>query len=492
LTLQQLELKSNYPVRTLGHADTSTVYLTEEERENHTHILGTTGEGKSKFLEYLIREDIDKGKGVCLLDPTDRGETAYSILRYCALKGHDKVCLIDPFTIIKYNKASCIQPFDYHKSYQNASIANLMDTVRVMFMTKDSAETPRIQRYLSAILNVIWNAGSTLHEAVYFSDHSHPLYQKRRREILDHSHSLDRHRLALEEVFKSRAMFLNEFQSTIRRMEPFFDSQIDLMLGMKEGIPFTKMITEGWVILVNLYSGLGVEPIHTRLLGTLVINEIIFALDRLRNSGWKGIYYLYIDEAGRYANRNLADLLAYKRKSGLRVTVAHQYFGQFEDRYVLEAIKQLTKIKMMFNTPGHSDRLEMVKSLGYGGDIPAVLAQYANADLPKQVAIIKKGKDKPLRIRIPDVPDIKLDHKVEEAFILKCLSHPWNYSREEIREQMNGRFLPTPHPKSPQPGKTSNRQATRKTAVPRTEPESSVPASGEEPPKTPKRRPIKI
>ena len=39
--------------------------------------------------------------------------------------------------------------------------------------------------------------------------------------------------------------------------------------------------------------------------------------DRLRTGKWRGVYYLYLDEAGRYANRNLADLLAYKTEKGL-------------------------------------------------------------------------------------------------------------------------------------------------------------------------------
>src|SRR6185503_7094577 len=191
------------------------------------------------------------------------------------------------------------------------------------------------------------------------------------------------------------------FSSTVNRLEPFWDSTLALMFGANEGVDFIKMITEGWVILVNLYSGLGFEPIHTRLLGTTIINEIIFALDRLRSRGWRGVYYLYIDEAGRYANRNLADLLAYKRKSGLRVTLAHQYFKQFEDPHVLDAVKNLAKIKVMFNTPNHADRLEMVKALGYGGDIPPLMASYANSDLPKQYAIIKSAKQSPVSVKIP-------------------------------------------------------------------------------------------
>lgn len=433
------------------------MWLSEEERENHLHILGTTGEGKSRFIEHLIREDINRGNGVCLLDPTDRAETAYNILRYCASIGFEKVALIDPFTIHTHNRISCIQPFNYKKTYRSATVANVLDTVRILFQTKDAAETPRIQRYMSAMLNVLWRAEMTLHESIYFTEYKH--FTPQRKEILAHSDPNDRHRLALEEVFETYYRFNSEFSSTVRRLEPFFDSTLDLMFGADKGVDFMKMITEGWVILVNLYSGLGVEPIHTRLIGTTVINELIFALDRLRNRGWKGVYYLYIDEAGRYANRNLADLLAYKRKSGLRVTVAHQYFRQFEDGTVLDAVKNLTKIKVMFNTPNPTDRTEMIKALGYGGDIPPAMAAFANADLPKQHAVIKVGKDAPKRIKIPDVPAIKLGAQAEKDFIQKLLLHGWCYHPDDIRRQFADRFTGV-RPAPPRKRKGADRAPT--------------------------------
>ncbi len=56
----------------------------------------------------------------------------------------------------------------------------------------------------------------------------------------------------------------------------------------------------------------------------------------------------------------------------------------------MNAIKQGARIKIMFNTPSPDDRLEMVRDLGYGGDIPPMLASYANSDLPRQYAIVKK------------------------------------------------------------------------------------------------------
>jgi hypothetical protein len=446
-------------LRSLGTASEGEVFISEEERENHLHIIGTTREGKSRFIEYLIRGDIRAGNGVCLLDPTDRGETAYNILRYCAKIGFEKVCLIDPHTLHSHNRITAIQPFTYKKSYKNAVVANLMDTVRILFNTKDAAETPRIQRYLTAIFHCLYNAEMTLHEAIYFTEYKHS--EDRRKEILGASDALDRHRLVLEEVFQTYYRFNTDLSSTVRRLEPFFDSTLDLMLGADEGVNFPKMIAEGWVVLVNLYSGLGFEPIHSRLLGTTIINEIIFALDRLRNHGWKGVYYLYIDEAGRYANRNLSDLLTHRLKSGLRLTLAHQYFKQFEDPIVLEAVKQLAKIKVMFNTPNPTDRLEMVKLLGYGGDIPRLEAEFANKDLPKQYAVIKKGKESPVRIRINDVPNIELPEKIEHDFISQCLSREFNHHPDEIRNQFETRFTGLRHT-SPTKRATSDRKSSGK------------------------------
>ena len=38
------------------------VGLTDEQRSTHMQVIGSTGTGKSKFLEHLIREDISGRK----------------------------------------------------------------------------------------------------------------------------------------------------------------------------------------------------------------------------------------------------------------------------------------------------------------------------------------------------------------------------------------------------------------------------------------------
>src|SRR5215216_4236516 len=43
--------------------------LPVEERHTHLYSIGTTGQGKSKFLENLLVQDILAGRGCALVDP---------------------------------------------------------------------------------------------------------------------------------------------------------------------------------------------------------------------------------------------------------------------------------------------------------------------------------------------------------------------------------------------------------------------------------------
>jgi hypothetical protein len=434
------------------------VVIREEQRE-HTHIVGTTGEGKSKLLEYLIRHDIDQGKGVCFLDPSDMGDTMYNILRYCYQKGIEKVCLIDPYHRFKFNRVPVINPFHYNFSYKDASVANIMETIKTVFGQKDSADTPRIQKYLPAVLRILWASKSTLTDSIYFTQKKYASQREMMYEELDLD---DRDISMLEEVY--RTVYTQEhLQSTINRLQPFYDDTMKLMFGYPKGINFPKMIAEGWVILVNLYSGFGFEPIHTRLLGTTIINEIIFALDRLRNRGWRGTHYLYVDEAGRYANRNLADLLAYKRKSGLRVTIAHQYYNQFEDKYVLDAIQNLCKLKIAFYMPNREDRDKFVR-MAYGGELADREVSYVLSGQSKQYAVIKKPKTPAMIARIPDVPPVEVPKEILDKYIWNIYSQDWYKTPKEINESFANRYpvqsKAKGDPKPPRKAPVSNRKTT--------------------------------
>lgn len=430
---------SKYPLRSLGMSADFELLLSEEARESHIHILGAPGEGKSKLIELLVEQDILAGYGACVLDPSDNGDTCYKILKFCVKHGFEKVILIDPHDGYSFGKLPTINPIHY-KAPANISSGNLTDTIRVLWGSR-AEETPKINKYLPAILKALHASQKTLYEALYFTDQTHPAYRARRNLILEALHPLDRDRIALESAFSSsRHMFSAEMDSTSRRLDPFFDDVMRIIVGSNASpLNFPKLIADGWLILVNLDPQGVWKSEQQRLLGTLIINEIIYAVYRLHEAGWKGKYYIYIDEVGDYATPKLAQVLDKKRKTGLRFTLAHQRFDQIEDRNVLSSVMGSTKIKVLFNTPNRDDRDRMVRMM-YGGDIPDRQVSYELGQLKKQYAAIKINKQPPRITHLPDVPDIEIPASVLDAFKEKLYRHESYRSPREVLDEINARF----------------------------------------------------
>lgn len=474
-------LSSGYPLRLLGVGEQE-VYVSEEEREVNFHILGAPGEGKSKFLEYNIRQDILQGLGLCLLDPSEGGDTVKNVLAFCESIGHEKVILIDPNTIQKYDKIPIIKALNPKNI--KGSVDGVMEALTILFGAKSDTDTPRIKRYLSATLRTLTKANLTLYESKYFADYNES--KGYRDAIFERIYGDQRDVRTLKNVFKSEYTWEGYYSSTINRLDSLWDEPLSLMLGGDEGINFTEAVSRGWVILVNL-SPYRLTMTESRLLGVMIISQLVQAIDTLVNNGWKGAYYLYMDEAGRYATPQLDQLLSYKRKSGLRLILAHHYFEQFEDRKVLNSIMNNARIKLMFDTPSHDDRMKMIKALGYGGDIPPLLANYANQNVPKQYAIIRKNKEAPQRIRIPDVVPLP---PVSDEYLNRILQAPFYKSKEEIKNEINARLVPT-YLKRTERGKASDSQADHGNPLPKRG-RKSVPTDSKKPPIPKKGEPFKF
>lgn len=439
---------SPYPVRPIGFtSDSFQVALTEADRESHIHILGAPGEGKSKFIELLMRQDIDSGYGCCLLDPSRSGDTYYSVLKYCISKGVEKVLLIDPHDAIAFSKVAGINPIHYDAP-GNVVAEHVMDTIRILWGSR-AEETPKINKYLPAILRVLKASGMTLYEALYFTnrDFRYRPLRERMLEMWERTdgelglHPHDQHRVLLENVFSHHAgLFSSEMDSTARRLNPFFDETLRLFIARKnQTVDFKKLIAEKWVILVNLDPKRVWGTEQQRLLGTLVVNELVEAASALVHHGWKGRHYLYIDEVGRFATRKLSDALDYDRHLNIGLTLAHQRFNQIEDEHVLSAIKTGAKIKVLFNTPSREDRDLMVRMM-YGGDIPDKQASYELGQLKKQYAAIKINKQPPRITRLPDVPEVEIPAAVIADYKRKLYLNEWYASPAEVLDEINERF----------------------------------------------------
>ena len=85
----------------LGTTDQRPAALQSRPRFEHTHVIGTTGGGKTNFLEHVIRQDIKNGHGVCVIDPHgSHPDSVYrSLITWLFAAGYTKhrvIHLVDP------------------------------------------------------------------------------------------------------------------------------------------------------------------------------------------------------------------------------------------------------------------------------------------------------------------------------------------------------------------------------------------------------------
>ena len=279
------QTQSRFPLRVLGQASDGLVSLAEEER-THIHVLGLPGGGKSKFLELLIRGDIDNlvsGRskaGLCLIDSSDFGNTYNKVLKYCAKVGYEKVCLIDPNDLFNpaFAKIPTINPIHYEAPV-DLVVSSVMEIIRILWDGEDFSRTAKIQEYLEALIEILYEARGTLHDAKYFSVRKRNDFFSRKREAMralvpnaEYSSAVS----IIDEAFSfNDNLFINEFGSTMRRLRPIIASRtLQLMVASNSNaLDFKKMISEGWVILANLDPLVWGIP-QQRFLGTAIISEV--------------------------------------------------------------------------------------------------------------------------------------------------------------------------------------------------------------------------
>ena len=326
------------------------VFFTEKERRNHTHLIGATQQGKSKFLELLLRHDIEnKNAGLCLLDP--HGTLYNDMLLYIAFhkpRLAEKVILFNPAG--KDDHIVGFNPINYEKNPEYAT-SLLIEACLKAWGQQVVLKTPRIRDWLFNFIFPLVVNRLTLLEALPFL---HLQSVSQRRALLQDV-SNDMVTYAWEEFEclpnqKKRDMI----EGAGNRLKAFLqDPTIRKVIGQKNNVlNFSKIMEEGKILLINLHGQGKISQANTKLLGTLLINEIFKAAE-LRNAGDKNLkpFYCYIDEFGQFVTDDVAHSLDQTAKFKLFYILAHQHIPQLEtedDQLLLSSVLTNCKNKVVF------------------------------------------------------------------------------------------------------------------------------------------------
>jgi hypothetical protein len=318
------------------------IRLTSEERKTHMHVIGSSGSGKSKFLEWMIRGDLNNGQGFCLIDP--HGKLYDDVMAYCA--HHVLRRPIIPLNLSAGDQIVSFNPFQ--KAGQETVEVQVDKRIAATLHAwgvRNSDGTPTLERTLRLFYTVMidQNLGlADLEHLIDFNAHEirghlierlqNPLIQKELQEL----QKLKARDWREETLSAKNRLFRLLTSPALRRVMGLPDRAMDLKAAMDDGK----------ILLVNLAPSDRLSDEHARVFGALLINEFYETALR-RDDRNPTPYYLYIDEFQEFVvTPNIAKMLDEMRKFGLYTILSHQRFGQLTDDLV-DALTNC-KIKAVF------------------------------------------------------------------------------------------------------------------------------------------------
>jgi len=332
-------------------------------RSTHMHVIGSTGTGKSKFLEAMIRQDIEDKQGLCLIDPHGY---LYNDLVNWAETNH----LLNRRKIVLFDPSEEKWTFGFNPLKLTAdNLSYLVDAmVRVcatVWGGEDTNKTPLLKRCLRSIFHVLAENKLSFLEAVHLIDSANPAIRKYLTRNLEDATIQNE----WDNFNKKKPVdFDADFFSTRNRLMEFTHSPIIRnIIGQTEStIDFRKVMDEGCILLVNLGAKNRLSSDNARLLGALIVNDL-FLNARGRPKGSKA-FHVYIDECGRFINEDIANILDEGRKFGLHLTLAHQHLEQLKKagNEIYHAVMTDAKTKVVFGGLNFEDAEIMAKNVFLG------------------------------------------------------------------------------------------------------------------------------
>jgi hypothetical protein len=319
------------------------------------HVIGSSGSGKSKFLEWMMRQDLKAHQGFCLIDP--HGTLYRDVLNYCAFKvlRRDIVLLnlSDPSHVIGFN------PFKKtDKGDVSVQVDRRISATMHAWGVEGTDETPTLERTLRLIYTALIEQSLSFHHAQYLIDfNSHEV-----RAALIKQINSPLVRREWDELQGLRPKdFRAEVLSAKNRLFRLLTSKTlaRFLNASGEILDLADIIEHGKILLVNLAPSDHLSAENAKVFGALLVNEF-FEVARRRVAGFGQElkpYYLYLDEFQTFVNLDITKMLDQVRKYRLFSILAHQRFGQL-DKDLCDAVLTNCRIKAVFGgLPVESARL---------------------------------------------------------------------------------------------------------------------------------------
>lgn len=304
------------------------VHMQLKDRQRHMYIIGKTGTGKSEFLKEMIMQDIERGEGVCAIDP--HGEFVEDILQLIPPERAEDVIYFNPSDLARPMGLNMMEADTEEQRHFVVS-----SVIGLMYKLYDPHRTgiigPRFEHAIrNAMLTIMCKEGSTFIELVRaltdqkFVEELLPLVKDpvvKRYWTDQMAQTSDFHKSeVLDYIVSKFGRFVTN--KTMRNIigQPF------------SAFNFRKAMDGKKIILCNLSKGiLGEED--AKFLGLILVPKVLTAAMSRQDipMDQREDFFLYVDEFQNYATEDFATILSEARKYKLNLIVANQFIGQIDE-----------------------------------------------------------------------------------------------------------------------------------------------------------------
>ncbi len=295
------------------------VSLSSDQRTKHIHVIGSSGSGKSTLLLGLIKQDLEAGVGVCVIDP--HGDLIDEVTRNVPENRTDDVVLFDPSDAefpIGFNILSANSELE-----KTLLSSDLVATFRRMSTSWGDVMDSVLANAILAFVES--ERGGTLFDLKRF--------------LIEKAFRSDFLNTVRDEAI--HYFWTNEFpliagkpqSSILIRLDAFLRQKLirNIVCQKENKIDFRKIMDERKILLIKLSQGaIGEE--NSYLLGTLLVSKLYQTALSRQDTQNRPFFSCYLDEFHHFITPSMESVLSGVRKYNLGLVLAHQEFRQLQSR----------------------------------------------------------------------------------------------------------------------------------------------------------------
>lgn len=297
--------------------------IKQADRLFHLYALGKTGTGKTTLLETMVCQDIEAGRGLCLVDP--HGDLAERLAAWVPAEHRDR---------FKYLDASdAAQPLGYNplkkvaKSAIPLAASGLMEAFKKHWTDAWGVRMEHVLR--NAIYALLESGDASLPDVLKLLVDKP--FRRRLVAALENAQVKAFWQDEFEQYsFRYRADAIAPIQNKVGAL--LADPLMRRMLTEPERmLHFRRIMDRAEILVVNLARGkLGEDT--SSLLGSLLVTTIgLAAFSRADVSEHeRRPFFLYLDEFQNFTTKSVATMISELRKYRLGLVLANQHLSQLD------------------------------------------------------------------------------------------------------------------------------------------------------------------